>query len=274
MALLSPGLATAMPCLLSPSYRGLLLAQGTTWLVVHADPAIKSRPAWCERGGDRSRVQRCSKPEGWSAGILDRSTLLHRAGHTTHVYAFQVSLGPPDSASLASLPFCIDLEPRNRLTHPRSHSKKPGELAFEPRVLCCLYTYLGTLANSGSPSSQRQVASWTSLQGSLSCALLHLRVYSSPVATGSHLPCPQVRVWPGSVTCSLRAQVLLWDVLESPALRVVLSIEQEHEMKGYKAETHPLGNTRKNNASISFACCHSRKQADWEPQKVAEIASG
>lgn len=124
---------------LSPSHRGLLRAQGTTWLVLRGDPAIKSRPAWCEQGADRTRVKRCSKPGGWGTGILDRPPLSTAAGHTTQVYAFQVSLGLPNHArSLASLLFCIDLEPRNRLTHPRSHSKKPEELALDPRVLCCL----------------------------------------------------------------------------------------------------------------------------------------
>lgn len=63
--------------------------------------------------------------------------------------------------------------------------------------------------------------------------------------------------------------------MESPALRVVLSIEQEPRKQKTTQPGHKCarGNACENNASISFACCHSGRQAGWEPQKcsVAKI---
>lgn len=58
-SLVGPGLGMPMPCLSSPSH--------AAWLVVHGDSLLSSpSPAWCEMGGDRTRVRRCSKSGSWS----------------------------------------------------------------------------------------------------------------------------------------------------------------------------------------------------------------
>lgn len=188
--------------------------------------------------------------------------------------------------------------PRKRLQFAHGHTARSlRDLALEPAVLTpspgpfqLLGPLAGTLGNPGSPSSARTKEAGCLNEpqvfplGSPAAAQLLVCPWRQgsratpqhPGVAGGCWPC----LWPRALTqgadpgpprapSELRA--LLREVLESPALRVVLSIEREPQRQKTTQPRHTptRGNACKNNVSVSSACCHSERQAGWEPRKCS-----